>query len=57
MARRQFGLATMNASTRNMATNDKAERFEVFTAVTMKNGVFWDVNPFGSCKKRSFEGS
>jgi hypothetical protein len=21
-------------------------RFEVFTAVTMKNGVFWDVTPF-----------
>jgi hypothetical protein len=20
-------------------------RFEVFTAVTMKNGVFWDINP------------
>jgi hypothetical protein len=24
-------------------------RFEVFMAVTMKNGVFWDVTPFGSC--------
>jgi hypothetical protein len=24
-------------------------RFEVFTAVTMKNGVFWDVTPCGSC--------
>jgi hypothetical protein len=24
--------------------------FEVFTAVTMKNGVFWDVTPSGSCK-------
>jgi hypothetical protein len=23
-------------------------RFEVFTAVTMKNGVFWDVMPCGS---------
>jgi hypothetical protein len=28
-------------------------RFEVFTAVTMKNGVFWDVVPCGSCKNRS----
>jgi hypothetical protein len=27
-------------------------RFEVFTAVTMKNGVFWDVMPCGSCKKK-----
>jgi hypothetical protein len=26
--------------------------FEVFTAVTMKNGVFWDVTPCGSCKNR-----
>jgi hypothetical protein len=25
-------------------------RFEDFTAVTMKNGVFWDVTPRGSCK-------
>jgi hypothetical protein len=27
-------------------------RFEVFTAVTMKNGVFWDVTPCGSCSHR-----
>jgi hypothetical protein len=32
-------------------------RFEVFTAVTMKNGVFWDVTPCGSCKKRHFGGT
>jgi hypothetical protein len=25
-------------------------RIEVFTAVTMKNGVSWDVTPCGSCK-------
>jgi hypothetical protein len=25
-------------------------KFEDFTAVTMKNGVFWDVTPCGSCK-------
>jgi hypothetical protein len=29
-------------------------RFEAFTAVTMKNGVFWDVMPCGSCKNRRF---
>jgi hypothetical protein len=29
-------------------------RFEVFTAVTMKNGVFWDVTLCGSCKNRRF---
>jgi hypothetical protein len=27
-------------------------RFEVFPAVTMKNGVFWDVTLCGSCKNR-----
>jgi hypothetical protein len=32
-------------------------RFEVFTAVTMKNGVFWDVTPCGSCKDRRFGGT
>jgi hypothetical protein len=29
-------------------------RFEVFTAVTMKNAVFWDVTPCGSCNNRRF---
>jgi hypothetical protein len=32
-------------------------RFEVSTAVTMKNGVFWDLTPFGSCKNRGFGGT
>jgi hypothetical protein len=32
-------------------------RFEVFTAVTVKNGVFWDVTPCGSCKNRHFGGT
>jgi hypothetical protein len=32
-------------------------RLEVFTAVTMKNGVFWDVMPCGSCKNRRFGGT
>jgi hypothetical protein len=32
-------------------------RFEVFTAVTMKNCVFWDVRPCGSCKNRRFGGT
>jgi hypothetical protein len=29
-------------------------RFEVFTSVTMKNGVFWDATPCGYCKNRRF---
>jgi hypothetical protein len=32
-------------------------RFEVFTAMTMKNGVFWDVRPCGSCQNRRFGGT
>jgi hypothetical protein len=32
-------------------------RFEVFTAVTMKNDVFWDVTPCGSCKNQCFGGT
>jgi hypothetical protein len=29
----------------------------MFTAVTMKNGVFFDVTPCGSCKNRRFSGT
>jgi hypothetical protein len=32
-------------------------RFEIFTAVTMNNVVFWDVTPCGSCKNRRFGGT
>jgi hypothetical protein len=27
----------------------KSVRFEVFTTVTAKNEVFWDVTPWGAC--------
>jgi hypothetical protein len=30
--------------------NGQNVRFEGFTAVTVKNVVFWDVTPCGSCK-------
>jgi hypothetical protein len=32
-------------------------KFEVFTAVTIKNGVFWDVMPRSSCMSRRFGGT
>jgi hypothetical protein len=32
-------------------------RFEVFTAVAMKNAVFWNVTPCGSCKNRRVGGT
>jgi hypothetical protein len=38
-------------------TNVINVRFEVLTAVTMKNGVFWVVTPCGSCKSRRFGGT
>jgi hypothetical protein len=31
-------------------------RFEIFRAVTMKNFIFWDVTPCGSCKNQCFRG-
>jgi hypothetical protein len=36
---------------------EKFVRFEVFMAVTMKNGVFWDVTPCGSCKNLRLGGN
>jgi hypothetical protein len=36
----------------NIASRLSYVRFEVFTAVTMKNCVFWDVTLCGSCKNR-----
>jgi hypothetical protein len=45
-------------NSRDINGNDKhAVRFEVFTAMTMKNGVFWDVTPWDSCKNRRFGGT
>jgi hypothetical protein len=41
----------------SLNTSGQNVRSEVFTAVTMKNGVFWDVTPCGSCKNRRFEGT
>jgi hypothetical protein len=41
----------------NKETKIRGVRFEVFTAVTMKNGVLWDVTPRRSCKNRRFGGT
>jgi hypothetical protein len=32
-------------------------KFELFTAVTMKNAVFWDVTPCTSCVNLGFGGT
>jgi hypothetical protein len=47
-----IGLSDCHTSSSNLHV-----RFEVFTAVTMNNGVFWDVTPFGSCNSRRFGGT
>jgi hypothetical protein len=44
----------INDMTRHNKQKRNYVRFEVFTAVTMKNGVFWVVMPCGSCKNRRF---
>jgi hypothetical protein len=48
------------AVTSNRCTLSQAYRnvrFQVSMAATMKNGVFWDVMPCGSCKNRRFRGT
>jgi hypothetical protein len=40
--------------TYNYSKQNKKGRFEVFTAVSMINCVFWDVTPYGSCKNPRF---
>jgi hypothetical protein len=44
------GLWLATGDTQPKDTNRLESRFEVFTTVTMKNGVFWDITPYGSCK-------
>jgi hypothetical protein len=40
----------------NTIKGNNSKRFEVFTAMTMKNIVFWDVAPCVSGLNRSFGG-
>jgi hypothetical protein len=53
----QFIILKSNVYVPNFNYSILFARFEVFTAVTMKNGVFWDVTPCGSCKNRRFGGT
>jgi hypothetical protein len=56
---RSFETSVLARTTRRNIPEDGIlhVRFEVFTAVTMKNGVFWVVTPCGSCKNRRFGGT
>jgi hypothetical protein len=49
--------ATVSYTISSVPVYRRLVRFEVFTAVTMKNCVFWDVTPCGSCKSRRFGGT
>jgi hypothetical protein len=51
------GLKCLRLMAQTASTQTFHARFEVFTVVTMKNGVFWDVTPCGSCKNRRFGGT
>jgi hypothetical protein len=48
---------SQTASTHQSITFIHNVRFEVFTAVTMKIAVFWDVAPWRFCVKRRFGGT
>jgi hypothetical protein len=49
-------LMAVGASGRTSAfqTNHIKVGFEAFTAVSMKNVIFWDAMPCGSCENRRF---
>jgi hypothetical protein len=48
---------TMGNVCTSQETHYVSVRFDVFTAVTLKNGLFWDVTPCGSCKNGRFGGT
>jgi hypothetical protein len=54
IARATYSQDILPKSTRAPEEEERTVKFEVFTAVTMKNGVFWDVTQCGSCKNRRF---
>jgi hypothetical protein len=44
-------VALVRTTMSSLPIYDNYVRFEVFTAVTTKNGVFWDVTPCGTSYK------
>jgi hypothetical protein len=51
------GILRSTEALRSVENSITSVRFEVFTAVTMKNGVFCVVTPCGSCKNRRSGGT
>jgi hypothetical protein len=47
-------ILTLSAVCQAQSNNLKVVGFEIFTAVTMKNAIFWDVAPCGSFKNGRF---
>jgi hypothetical protein len=54
--RENIFLYNFNHFSKNILTNNNV-RFQVFTAVTIGNAVFWDVMPCGTCKDRRLGGT
>jgi hypothetical protein len=50
-------MAAVDVELRGGLNSKLVVRFEVFTTVTMKNAVFWDVTPRDSFKNRRFGGT
>jgi hypothetical protein len=53
----EFGLFCVTFNYYTPSKTSHCVRFEVFMAVTMKNAIFWDVEPCISCVNRRFEGT
>jgi hypothetical protein len=53
----KLSLKELNRNGSVFGSTNSHRRFEVFTAVAMKNGVSWDVTPCVSCKDRRFGGT
>jgi hypothetical protein len=54
---RYCGSSSINGVIFNLLNINMLVGYEVSTAVTMKNALFWDVTPCGSCKNRRFGGT
>jgi hypothetical protein len=51
------GFQSSQSSNLCQKLDSEVVRSEFFTAVTMKNGIFWDVTPCASYKNRRFGGT
>jgi hypothetical protein len=50
-------LARTGVSEERIASIIRVKTISEVAVITLKNVVFWDVTPYGSCKNRRFEGT